>query len=111
MRVGGGLVPASRNVPAVTDSSEMRDWAEQTRCPGPQRRYRVDRCGRVDGLVHGRIEIGEAFDAKEFRFLHPALPASFTTMINLNRERFGEEREVAGMLTLSVVGEAGCFEA
>jgi putative transposase len=26
---GGGLVPTSRNVPAVTDSSEMRDWAEQ----------------------------------------------------------------------------------
>ena len=26
---GGGLVPASRSVPAVTDSSEMRDWAEQ----------------------------------------------------------------------------------
>ena len=26
---GGGLVPASRNVAAVTDSSEMRDWAEQ----------------------------------------------------------------------------------
>jgi putative transposase len=26
---GGGLVPASRNVPAVADSSEMRDWAEQ----------------------------------------------------------------------------------
>ncbi len=26
---GGGLVPASRSVPVVTDSSEMRDWAEQ----------------------------------------------------------------------------------
>jgi putative transposase len=26
---GGGLVPASRNVPVVADSSEMRDWAEQ----------------------------------------------------------------------------------
>ena len=26
---GGGLVPASRSVPVVADSSEMRDWAEQ----------------------------------------------------------------------------------
>ena len=26
---GGGLVPASRSVPAVADSSEMREWAEQ----------------------------------------------------------------------------------
>jgi hypothetical protein len=26
---GSGLVPASHNVPAVTDSSDMRDWAEQ----------------------------------------------------------------------------------
>gem|GEM_PF-5135718 len=26
---GGRLVPASRSVPPVTDSSEMREWAEQ----------------------------------------------------------------------------------
>lgn len=26
---GGGLVPAARGVPAVAESSEMRDWAEQ----------------------------------------------------------------------------------
>ena len=26
---GGGLVPVSRSVPVVADSSEMRDWADQ----------------------------------------------------------------------------------
>ena len=26
---GGGLVPVARSVPAVADSTEMRDWAEQ----------------------------------------------------------------------------------
>jgi len=43
--------------------------------------------------------------------LHPSLPASFASVINLDGERFGEEAEVARMLSLGVIGEACCFDA
>ncbi len=52
-----------------------------------------DRCWG-DVLVSGKIEVVEGFDAGQAGFVNAACAASFVADIELDLERFGEERGV-----------------